>query len=93
MATVGNFRTESLHVWSHVLIKFYSKSPKTMRQTCKNCEHRFEGSFCNPCGQSAITLEINFKNTILELQVSLIQLDKVFFYTTRELLLRPGLTI
>lgn len=64
-----------------------------MIQTCKNCEHTYEGHFCNACGQTANTREINFLNTILELQVSLIQLDKGFFYTTRELLLRPGKTI
>lgn len=64
-----------------------------MSHTCKNCGHRFKGNFCNQCGQTANTLEINFQNTILELQVSLIQLDKGFFYTTRELLLRPGKTI
>jgi hypothetical protein len=60
---------------------------------CKNCNHSFEGKFCNNCGQSAKTREINFKNTIQEFQQSIIQIDKGIFFTTKQLLLKPGLTI
>lgn len=61
--------------------------------TCKNCDHSFKGNFCNNCGQTANTHDINFKSIIHEIQHSIFHIDKGILYTTKELLLRPGHTI
>lgn len=58
--------------------------------TCKNCTHQFEGNFCNSCGQSAHTHEINLHFVVHEIQHGLIHVDRGFFYTLKELFIRPG---
>jgi hypothetical protein len=60
---------------------------------CKNCDHPFKGNFCSNCGQTAKTQEIDFKSILHEIQLIFINIDKGFFYTTRELFSRPGHTI
>lgn len=64
-----------------------------MTTTCKNCKHFFEGNFCNHCGQTANTHEINFKSIVHEIQHSIFHIDKGILYTTKELFQRPGQTI
>lgn len=64
-----------------------------MTTTCKNCNHSFEGNFCNNCGQTANTHEINFKSIVHEIQHSIFHIDKGILYTTKELFQRPGQTI
>lgn len=59
---------------------------------CKNCGNIFEGNYCNLCGQSAQTHEINFYFLWHDLQHGLFHLDKGFPYTLYRLLLRPGHT-
>ncbi len=61
--------------------------------TCKNCNHKFEGNYCNNCGQTAETHEINFNSIIHEIQHGVFHVDKGILYTTKELLTRPGYTI
>lgn len=61
--------------------------------TCKNCTHQFEGNFCNSCGQSSHTHEINLHFVAHEIQHGIIHVDRGFFYTIRELFTRPGDTI
>lgn len=57
---------------------------------CKNCEHAFEGGFCNNCGQNSKVERINVKNFLNELTESVFQVNKGFFYTFKELFIRPG---
>ncbi len=64
-----------------------------MITNCKNCNHTFKGNFCNKCGQTANTHEINFKSIVHEIQHSILHVDKGILYTTRELFKRPGHTI
>lgn len=61
--------------------------------TCKNCTNRFDGNFCNLCGQSAHTHAINSQFIVHEIQHGLVHVDRGFFYTIRELFTRPGHTI
>ncbi len=58
--------------------------------TCKNSVQVFEGEFCNSCGQSAHTHDINFHYIIHEIQHGIVHVDKGFFYTQKELYTRPG---
>jgi hypothetical protein len=64
-----------------------------MTTVCKNCKNLFEGNFCNNCGQTANTHDINFKSILHEIQHSIFHIDKGILYTTRELFQRPGQTI
>lgn len=64
-----------------------------LKSICKNCDHTFEGNFCNYCGQSVNTKEINFGSILQEIQQSILQIDKGIIYTTKELLIRPGHSI
>jgi hypothetical protein len=64
-----------------------------MSSTCKNCNHHFEGNYCNNCGQTKHTHAINFHSIVHEIQHSLLHVDKGILYTTKELFIRPGQTI
>ena len=64
-----------------------------MTTICKNCNHNFEGNFCNNCGQTINTHEINFKSVLHEIQHSIFHIDKGILYTTKELFQKPGQTI
>lgn len=64
-----------------------------MSVICKNCNHTFKGNFCNNCGQTAHTHEINFHSILHEIQHSIFHIDKGILYTTKELLKSPGQTI
>lgn len=57
---------------------------------CKNCGHNLEGKYCIECGQNAKTTRINFKYIIEEIPNSIFQIDHGFFYTVKELFIRPG---
>lgn len=61
-------------------------------QKCKNCEIHFDSKFCPNCGQNIKTAEINFHNFLHDIQHTF-HFEKGFFYTLKELILRPGKTI
>lgn len=61
-----------------------------METTCKNCYHKFEGNYCNQCGQSADTHELNMHFIWHDLQHGLLHVDRGIFYTIGQLLYRPG---
>jgi hypothetical protein len=60
---------------------------------CKNCTHKFQGHFCNNCGQPAETDKINIHFLWHEIQHGFLHLDKGIFYTAKELFTRPGHSI
>ncbi len=60
---------------------------------CKNCNHHFQGHYCNNCGQPAETDKINIHFLWHDIQHGLLHLDKGIFYTTKELFTRPGHSI
>jgi recombinational DNA repair protein RecR len=60
---------------------------------CKNCGHKYEGYYCSICRQSADTSRITWKEIIEHFLSVVIDVDKGFFYTVKEMLIRPGKTI
>lgn len=62
--------------------------------TCKNCNHHFEGKFCNNCGQSADTNRLDFKFLIKNLRKNFLKyFHGGIFYSAVQLFTRPGHTI
>jgi hypothetical protein len=62
--------------------------------TCKNCNHHFEGKFCNNCGQSADTQRLDFKFLVKNLRKNLLKyFHGGIFYSAGQLFTRPGHTI
>ena len=57
---------------------------------CRNCGHTVEGKFCSDCGQNSKVGRINFPNFLNEVSESVFQINKGFFYTLKELFIRPG---
>ncbi|OAQ39118.1 hypothetical protein A5893_10635 [Pedobacter psychrophilus] len=62
-----------------------------MEQICKNCNEIFTGSYCNTCGQAAKLKRID-KHYISHEVFHLFHFEKGFFYTAKEMLIRPGET-
>lgn len=60
---------------------------------CKNCNHHFEGRFCNFCGQKANTNRLTWKEVFHYIPHAVLHLDEGFFYTTKQLAIRPGYAI
>ncbi len=60
---------------------------------CKNCNHKFSGHFCNTCGQSAETHEMNIHFLWHDIQHGLLHLDKGILFTAKEVFTRPGNSI
>jgi len=58
--------------------------------TCKNCNNKYQGYFCNICGQSSRTNKINFRYLLNEIQNSIFSVNGGIFYTIKELFKRPG---
>jgi len=57
---------------------------------CKNCGSTYTGKFCNNCGQKSSIARINLKYVAEEIPTSIIQIDRGFLYTVKELITRPG---
>ena len=60
---------------------------------CKNCHQRFQGNYCNRCGQKATVKRIHRGFIFNDLQLGLFNIDSGFFYTAKELFTRPGYAI
>jgi Protein of unknown function (DUF3667) len=69
------------------------KSVVPSQTVCKNCNHLFAGSYCNQCGQKASVQRISFQELFHPLSHALLHVDSGFFYTLKELAIRPGHTI
>lgn len=62
--------------------------------TCKNCNHDFEGKFCNNCGQSADTQRLDYKSLFKDLRKNFLKyFNGGIFYSAGQLFTRPGHTI
>jgi len=57
---------------------------------CKNCGQIVEGNYCSNCGQKTSVVRLTFSTLVKELSESIFQVNRGFFYTFKELLLRPG---
>lgn len=61
--------------------------------TCKNCNHNFKGKFCNHCGQSADTHDINLHFLWHDIQHGLLHFDKGVLFTLKELFTSTGMPL
>lgn len=59
---------------------------------CENCNNKIDGNYCSDCGQSARLKRID-KHYISHELLHLLHFEKGFFYTVKELLTRPGMSI
>jgi len=60
------------------------------KMECKNCGNRFEGNFCNQCGQNIRVDKLTLKNFFTELWESVFQVNHGLFFTIKTLFQRPG---
>lgn len=60
---------------------------------CKNCQTEFTGNFCNHCGQNSNVGRINLNYVVNDLPNSIFSLDRGFFFTLKELFVKPAATI
>ncbi len=60
---------------------------------CKHCGEIVSGKFCSECGQNIKVGKITFGSLLNELSENVFQVNKGFFYTLKEMFLRPGLFI
>jgi hypothetical protein len=56
---------------------------------CRKCDTKIIENYCSNCGESAIVKKLDFHYISHEIQ-HLFHLEKGFFLTTKELLIRPG---
>ncbi|PHR71894.1 MAG: hypothetical protein COA67_05755 [Lutibacter sp.] len=59
---------------------------------CKKCKKESSDNYCSNCGTSKELKRIN-KQYIIDEVGSILNFDKGIFYTTKELLIRPGKTV
>ena len=59
---------------------------------CKNCEADLTGHFCSECGRPKTLKRIDGSYILSEI-VSVLNFDKGFFYTIKELIVRPGTNV
>lgn len=64
-----------------------------MHIVCKNCNNHFIGKFCNQCGQSADTFDINAHFIWHDIKTSLLRLDSGIPFTLKALFTEPGKSI
>ncbi len=64
-----------------------------MIHTCKNCEHKFSGKYCNFCGQPPNTSRLTIHYVWHDLQSNFIYFEKGILFTLRQLFTRPGYAI
>jgi len=60
---------------------------------CKNCGEEVTGTFCSTCGQKASVGAVNVPNLLAELSESVFLINRGFFYTLIQLVIRPGHSI
>ncbi len=71
-----------------------SHSAPPLAGHCLNCHHRLAGPHCHHCGQAASApVRITTHHLLHEIPHSIFHVDHGVFYTIREMLLRPGLSI
>lgn len=61
--------------------------------TCKNCNHDFDGNFCNICGQKAKTARLDWHYLSDEAKYTFLHFNGGFTYSVKQLVTRPGHTV
>lgn len=64
-----------------------------MTTTCKNCDNKFEGKYCNLCGQTADTDALGWQDVWHHAFHAFTHTDKGILHTIKELAIRPGKTL
>lgn len=64
-----------------------------MKHICKNCKTKFQGNYCNNCGQSSDTHDLDIHFIWHDLKKGLFHYDNGILYTAKELFTRPGHSI
>lgn len=64
-----------------------------MGHICKNCEHVFEGNFCNHCGQKSKTERLDFHYLQDEIKYTFLHINKGLLYSVKQLIIRPADTV
>ncbi|MDR0982004.1 MAG: DUF3667 domain-containing protein [Culturomica sp.] len=57
---------------------------------CKNCGNRFEGIYCNECGQKHNVNRLTIKSVVENIFVGITTIDRGFLHTLIMLVLHPG---
>jgi len=60
---------------------------------CKNCSTAFDGKFCPNCSQKIVDSRLTIKQIIRDLFQMITNLEKGFWYTMKELFIRPDQVI
>ena len=60
---------------------------------CKNCGQPVEGKYCSHCRQDVQTERLTWKEIALQVRHATVDVDRGFFFTVREMFLRPGATL
>lgn len=66
---------------------------KEQHTQCRNCHRKLHGDYCSHCGQPAKTLDIGPAVVATLLRKAFISFNSGYFYTIKNLLLRPGETL
>jgi hypothetical protein len=61
--------------------------------TCKNCGHTVEGNYCSHCRQDVHTGRLTWKEIARQIRNATVDVDRGFFFTAREMFVRPGVTL
>lgn len=61
-----------------------------METICKNCGNRYEGNYCNQCGQKAKIGKLTLRSVIDNWAYGLTNCDTGILFTYKELFTRPG---
>lgn len=59
-------------------------------QPCQNCAAPLAGPYCHQCGQKALTERITLRYILRSFLEALTNVERGFWYTMRELAVRPG---
>lgn len=60
---------------------------------CKNCGNKFDGKFCNQCGQNIRVDKLTLRNFMEEVSDSVFQVNHGLLFTIKSMFVRPGHTI
>lgn len=61
--------------------------------TCKNCDHQYEGNYCNHCGQPNDVRLFTIAYFLKETFFSSLDIEGGFFHTIKQLAIRPASSI
>lgn len=64
-----------------------------MSKHCKNCGQKVDEKYCSYCGQSISVERIDLHHLMHDFIHGVLHVDKGYFYTIKELTLRPGETL